>query len=116
MAAGLTAYTAIHYNNIQDMAETKSIKDYSGKTAMEWLELRKWTGFLMRIPLDKTKGYPCKNANDAMSIRATASMLNNNDECDRKFKVVVDFETKIVTVTATKKNQEGYDSETTRRA
>lgn len=98
------------------MAETKSIKDYSSKTAMEWLELRKWTGFLMRIPLDKSKGYPCKNANDAMSIRATASMLNNNDECDRRFKVVVDFDTKIVTVTATNKTNSSNDSETTRRA
>ena len=78
-------------------------KDYSGKTAMEWLAERKWTGFLMRIPLEKTKGYPCQNANDVMSIRATASMLSNSDDCDRKFKVVADFDTKIVTITATKK-------------
>lgn len=78
-------------------------KDYSAKTAMEWLAERKWTGFLMRIPLDKTKGYPCQNANDASSIRSTASMLNNDADCDRRFKVVVDFDTKIVTVTATKK-------------
>ena len=79
------------------------IKDYSGKTAMEWLALRKWTGFLMRIPMDKTKGYTCQNSNDAMSIRATASMLNGNENCDRRFKVVVVFDTKIVTVTATQK-------------
>ena len=78
-------------------------KDYSGKTAMEWLAERKWTGFLMRIPLDKTKGYPCQNANDVMSIRATASMLSNNNDCDRKFTVIADFDTKIVTITATKK-------------
>lgn len=81
----------------------KQIKDYSGKTAMEWLAERKWTGFLMRIPLDKTKGYPCKNANDVMSIRATASMLSNNEECDRRFTVIADFDTRIVTITATKK-------------
>ena len=57
----------------------------------------------MRIPLDKTKGYPCQNANDVMSIRATASMLSNNNDCDRKFTVIADFDTKIVTITATKK-------------
>lgn len=85
------------------MAETKYIRDYSAKTAMEWLAERKWTGFLMRLPLNKSKGYPCQNANDAMSIRATASMLTNNPECDRKFSVVVDFDTKVVTVTASLK-------------
>lgn len=92
-------YTAPSSIN-NDMAETKYVKDYSGKTAMEWLADRKWTGFLMRLPLGKTKGYPCKNANDAMSIRATASTLSNNPECDRRFSVVVDFDTKVVTVTA----------------
>lgn len=86
------------------MEEKKYNKDYSVKTAMEWLAERKWTGFLMRIPLDKPKGYPCQNANDAMAIRTTASMLNKNKDCDRKFSVVVDFETKIVTVNATLKN------------
>lgn len=85
------------------MAETKYIKDYSVKTAMEWLAERKWTGFLMRLPLNKTKGYPCQNANDAMSIRATASALSNNPDCDRRFSVIVDFDTKVVTVTATLK-------------
>lgn len=85
------------------MAETKYTKDYSAKTAMEWLAERKWTGFLMRLPLNKTKGYPCQNANDAMSIRATASQLSNNDACERKFSVVVDFETKVVTITASLK-------------
>lgn len=86
-----------------DIAMTKYNKDYSAKTAMEWLADRKWTGFLMCIPLDKPKGYPCKNANDASSIRSTASMLNNNNDCDRRFKVDVDYDTKIVTITATKK-------------
>jgi len=83
--------------------ERKYNKDYSRKTAMEWLSEGKWTGFLMRIPINKTKGYPCRNANDAMSIRSTASQLNNDPECDRKFSVVVDFDTKIITVTASEK-------------
>lgn len=87
-------------------------KDYSKKTAMEWLAERKWTGFLMRIPLDKTKGYPCKNANDLMSIRATASMLSNNPDCERKFSITADFDTKVITITATQK-QHGKGNSTT---
>lgn len=82
---------------------TKYNKDYTGKTWRQWLSERKWTGFLMRVPLNKSKGYPCENANDLMSIRATASMLTQNPECDRKFSVAVDFETKVVTITATLK-------------
>lgn len=83
-------------------------KDYSGKTATEWLAERKWTAFLMRLPLNKTKGYPCQNANDLMSIRAIASMLSTNPECDRRFSVVADFDTKVITVTATRK-EDGRD-------
>ena len=84
--------------------ETKRYKrDYSGKTAVEWLAERKWTAFLMRIPIGKTKGYPCHSANDVMSIRATASMMSSDPNCERKFSVVADFDTKIITVTATVK-------------
>ena len=78
-------------------------KDYSSKTAKQWLDERKWTGFLMRVPINKTKGYPCQSANDVMSIRATASMLTQNPDCDRKFSVVADFDTKVITVTASLK-------------
>lgn len=70
---------------------------------MEWLAERKWTAFLMRVPLNKTKGYPVQNANDAFSIRTIASMLTNNPECRRQFSVICDFDTKVVTVTATQK-------------
>ena len=79
------------------------IKDYSGKAAEEWLAERKWTGFLMRVPLRTTKDYPVKNANDAMSIRSTASMLSNNNECDRAFRVTIDFNNLKVYVNAEKK-------------
>ena len=79
-------------------------KDYSAKTAEEWLRDGKWTGFLMRVPLNKPKGYPCSNANDLQVIRVTASQLNNNPNCDRSFVVVVDYDTKVVTITATLKN------------
>lgn len=80
-------------------------KDYSGKAAEEWLAERKWTGFLMRVPLRTTKDYPVDNANDAMSIRSTASMLTNSDGCDRSFSVTVDFSQMKVYVTAIKKKQ-----------
>ena len=85
------------------MSATKYNKDYSAKTAMEWFSERKWTGFLMRIPLNKTKGYPCTNANDVMSIRAIASMLSTDPLCERKFSVTADFDTKVITLTATLK-------------
>lgn len=85
------------------MAETKYNKDYSAKTAEEWLSERKWTGFLMRLPLRSSKDYPVENANDAMSIRATASMLTNNENCDRRFSVTINFEESKVIVTANKK-------------
>ncbi len=75
---------------------------------MEWLALRKWTGFLMRLPIGKTKGYPCENANDVMTIRATASMMSNDPDCDRKFSIVADFDTKVITITASLK-QNGTD-------
>lgn len=79
------------------------IKDYSGKAAEEWLAERKWTGFLMRVPLRTTRDYSVANANDAMSIRSTASMLTNNEECDRTFRVTIDFNQMKVYVTAEKK-------------
>ena len=81
-------------------------KDYSGKAAEEWLAERKWTGFLMRVPLRTTKDYPVENANDAMSIRSTASMLSNQDGCDRTFSVTIDFDKKKVYVTAKKKTND----------
>lgn len=85
------------------MAEKTYVKDYSAKTAEEWLAERKWTGFLMRVPLRCSKSYSVENANDAMSIRTTASMLTNFDDCDRKFSVSIDFGKNEVIVTANKK-------------
>lgn len=82
---------------------SKYDKDYSSKTAREWLEDRKWTAFLLSVPLGKPKGYPCGDANHLMSIRVTASMLNKDPECDRVFKITADFDTKVVTVTANNK-------------
>lgn len=79
-------------------------KDYSHKTATEWLSKRKWTGFLMSLPIrKKSKKFPVENASDAMSIRVTASGLNSNHDCDRRFEVKVDFDLKIVEITVTKK-------------
>ena len=88
------------------MRATKYNKDYSTKSAMDWFAERKWTGFLMQIPLNKPKGYPCKNGNDVMSIRATAAMMSTNPLCDRRFAVTADFETKVITITATLKEKE----------
>lgn len=87
------------------MGKINSNKDYSSKTAKEWLALRKWKAFLMCVPLDKAVGYPCEDSNYIMRIRVTASMLKNDPECDRSFKITADFDTKVVTVTATKKTE-----------
>lgn len=84
------------------MADNK-IRSYTGKTADEWLANRKWTGFLMTIPLDEEVERRVMDASDAMSIRTTASMLNRNDNCDRLFKVGIKFNSRDVTVIATKK-------------
>ena len=81
-------------------------KDYSAKTAKEWLAEGKWTAFLMSVPIDKAVGYPCDDSNFIMRIRVTASMLNKDEECDRRFKVTADFDTRIVTITATRKTEQ----------
>jgi len=81
-------------------AKTKS---YTGKTFDEWLANRKWTGFLMNVPFDEKVTRRVMDSNDAMSIRTTASMLNRNENCDRRFKIVINFDTREVTVTATRK-------------
>ena len=41
-----------------------------------------------------------------MSIRSTASMLSNQDGCDRTFSVTIDFDKKKVYVTAKKKTND----------
>lgn len=87
------------------MTKKYNIKDYSTKTAQEWLDARRWTGFLMRTPIGREHAYLCRNANDAMSIRATASMLNSNINCPRRFSVTVDFDKREVTVLAVMKEQ-----------
>lgn len=79
-------------------------KDYSGKTAKEWLAEKKWTGFLMCVPIGNAKGYLCENANELNCIRSTAAIMNNDPDCDRRFYVSADFETKVVTVQASLKN------------
>lgn len=72
-------------------------------SAETWLAARKWKKFLMAIPLNKTKGYPFASANDLATIRIRATQLNKDSACDRKFSVVLDFDTKIAIITATLK-------------
>ena len=81
-------------------------KDYDSKTAIEWLSLGKWTGFLMRIPIDREMSYQCKDANDLYSIRVRASQLSKSEKCDRSFEVKLDFDEKLVVVTAKQKTND----------
>lgn len=74
------------------------------ENAVEHLKSRKWQKFLMAVPLNKPSGYHIDNANDIQVLRVRASQLSNADKCDRTFNVTVDYETKVVTVTAKLKN------------
>jgi len=71
--------------------------------AEDFLQKRAWKRFLMALPLGKTKGYPFQSANDLNTIRVRATQLNGDEACDRKFSVIVDFDTKVATITAFKK-------------
>ena len=90
---------------ITNMTKEYSIKtrSYSSKTADEWFSMCRWTGFLMTLPLNKTKSYLCEKASNLMSIRATASKLSNSKECDRVFRVSANFDKNEIIVTANKK-------------
>jgi hypothetical protein len=72
----------------------------------EWLKRKRWTNFLLTIPLDKTKGYPFENGNDLTTIRVIASQMNSSRSCDRRFVVEIDFKTSIATITASLKERE----------
>lgn len=73
-------------------------------TAERFLKNRQWTKFLMSLPLGLSKGYFVENANDLFTIRVRATQLNKSDKCDREFKVLLNLDTKVATITATLKN------------
>ena len=66
----------------------------------DWLKQRKWKEFLMSIPLGKPMGYSVENANDMYTLRVRASQLSTSADCDRTFSVTIDYDTRVVTVTA----------------
>lgn len=70
-----------------------------------WLEKRKWTNFLKAIPANKPMGFVCDDANMLMRIRVTASILSNSPSYDRRFAVTVNYQTRVVTITATEKTK-----------
>jgi len=80
-------------------------KDYTTKTADEWFSLKKWSGFLMTIPLGRTVSKTCESARDILNIRATAGYLASKErDCGRRFIVSTDQDNELVMyVTALKK-------------
>ncbi len=79
-------------------------KDYSTKTADEWFSLKKWTGFLMTIPLGRTIQKDCDCMRDVLALRSTASTISNSDSSKRKFSVTTDVDNELrVFITAIKK-------------
>lgn len=80
-------------------------KDYTSKTAEEWFSLKKWTGFLMRLPFGRTLPFTCDSVREVLRIRATAGAIAKNG--DRSFKVSMDANNeKMFYITANKKSNE----------
>lgn len=75
-------------------------KDYSGESAEYWLSIRKWTGFLINVPIDEEKIYYCPSPQDILSIRSTASQMSNDPDCDRTFSIYTDLAKGEIKVTA----------------
>lgn len=79
-------------------------KNYSTKTADEWFSLKKWTGFLMTIPLGRTIQKDCESMRDVLALRSTASTISQADSSARRLSVTTDVYCELrVYVTATKK-------------
>lgn len=79
-------------------------KDYSTKTAKEWLAEKKWTAFLMQVPVGDACPFVVSDPNNLNSIRSTAVMLNADKDCPKRFAVKVDFANGAIAVTATLKD------------
>lgn len=80
-------------------------KDYSAKTADEWFASKKWTAFLMTIPLGRVVDKECESAREVLAIRAVAGGLSGaKNPCERRFSVTTDVnDEKRIFVTAYKK-------------
>lgn len=80
------------------------IRDYSNKTADEWFALKKWTGFLVQLQVDRPFARECESVRDILAIRAKAAALVSNPEFDRKISVKTDpYNEKIVIVETKRK-------------
>lgn len=67
------------------------MKDYTTKTADEWFSLKKWTGYLMTLPLGRTDSRDCKSYREVLAIRSTAGLLSGPKvDCGRTFSVTTD--------------------------
>lgn len=77
-------------------------------TSEEWLARKKWTKFLMSLPLGKSRTFEVEPVGEhhLHLIRVTAAAMSNNDNCDRKFSVITDADRKYFTVTTSRKSNE----------
>lgn len=77
-------------------------------TSEEWLARKKWTKFLMSLPLGKSRTFEVEPVGERYLhlIRVTAAAMSNNDNCDRKFSVITDADRKYFTVTTSRKSNE----------
>lgn len=80
------------------------MKDYSSKTSDEWFDKKRWTGFLATCPIGRPVIKECESVREALSIRTIASILSNNEDCDRKFSVKTESKNeRVICVIASRK-------------
>lgn len=81
--------------------------DYSTKTADEWFSLKKWTAFLMRLPVGRIVSKDCATVREALVIRATASGLSSApaERCPNRFSVKTDPDNERRIFVSTEKKQ-----------
>lgn len=77
-------------------------------TSEEWLARKKWTKFLMSLPLGKSRTFEVVLVGEhhLHLIRVTAAAMSTSDTCDRKFSVITDAERKYFTITTSRKTND----------
>lgn len=78
----------------------------SNADAVKYLADKKWGKFLMSVPVGTARGYVLEDKSLVQIIRIRASQLSKDPECDRTFLISYTAETKVITVTATLKEND----------
>lgn len=92
--------------HITQSREIRDIRDMNkeNKTPEDWLKARKWTKFLLSLPLNKAKNYAFSSVNDLFSLKVVAAHQNKSDGNRRYSIVAVNYQDCTATITANLKN------------